>query len=367
MISMVNENATFNGGLLGEITPTSFGSVSLTEASYIAMQSIDEMMNDLRVSTILYEYQYALENGHEIIYEADDATGEKKEKVNGVVDKIVAAIRKFLSNIYGLVQTAMSKLSTMIQTTVAKAGLSKKAFMAVSDVQYDSVITTLDTKKLIGFTVSPFELASTAGSDLILSFDYRNKEVTVFSVNEVVSKLTREYDSSEDKQYYTKDAVAKILFGEGKNIGKEIFKVKKTMDKIANDGIKAAKTADTDKLSDIMDRYQLVMKRNTAATSGILKVYINYVQCCSIIAKAAVKHVKIEDKAQKADAAGKARTGEYDDPHSKEYAKTNTKLDKTSIFGSKKTARAQKEAEREAERAAKAKKKFEKKNGTEAK
>lgn len=367
MISMVNENATFNGGLLGEITPTSFGSVSLTEASYIVMQSIDEMMNDLRVSTILYEYQYALENGHEIIYEADDATGEKKEKVNSIVDKIVAAIRKFMSNIYGLVQTAMSKLSTMIQTTVAKAGLSKKAFMAVSDVQYDSVITTLDTKKLIGFTVSPFELASkAAGNDLILSFDYRNKEVTVFSVNEVVSKLTREY-TSEDKQYYTKDAVSKILFGEGKNIGKEIFKVKKTMDKIANDGIKTAKAAGTDKLSDIMDRYQLVMKRNTAATSGILKVYINYVQCCSVIAKAAVKHVKIEDKAQKADAAGKAKTGEYDDPHAKEYAKTNTKLDKTSIFGSKKTAKAEKEAEKEAERAAKAKKKFEKKNGTEAK
>lgn len=365
MISMVNENATFNGGLLGEITPTSFGSVSLTEASYIAMQSIDEMMNDLRVSTILYEYQYALENGHEIIYEADDATGKKKEKVNGVVDKIVAAIRKFLSNIYGLVQTAMSKLSTMIQTTVAKAGLSKKAFMAVTDEQYESYFDH-DTRKLIGFTVSPFDLVNKAGSDLILPFTYnKDNDIKVYSVNEVVSKFTREY-TSEDKKYYTKDAVSKVLFGEGKNIGKEIFKLKKSMDKLANDGIKVAKAAGTDKLSDIMDQYQLVMKRNTAATSGILKVYINYVQCCSILAKAAVKHVKIEDKAQKADAAGKARTGEYDDPHSKEYAKTNTRLDKTSIFGSKKTARAQKEAEREAKRAAKAKKKFEKKNGTEA-
>ena len=119
MINMINEEYNpytddcFNEGA------TDFGGMSLTEATYTAIGNIDEMMNDLQMSIVLYEYNYLAENGSEIIYEESE---EGRGRFKKFIDKIKAAIAKFKKNITGVniskIRNATPKITKNCHITI---------------------------------------------------------------------------------------------------------------------------------------------------------------------------------------------------------------------------------------------------------
>lgn len=349
MISMLNENNYYDGGLLGPINATDFSSVSLTEASYIAMQNIDEMMNDLKFSVLMNEYTYLLNTGREIVYEAegaedadnaeDDTDTKKSGKFKSIIQKIGVALRKFVANILGLINKAMDKIKTSVSTSVAKIGISKKSLSALSDSEFDTYFNeSVDKAKLIGFSkYAPTEIASNLDGEVLVPFYYnkglKRTEKDMYTVDRTVKEFTRAYTDG-DKKYYSKSAIADVLFGDARKIGSQIMKVRKTVEKNANVAYADAKKANPEDLGEIFEQYQFTMKRNTAIVSGLLKIFVNYVQCCAIVARGVL---------------GGNR------------GNVNKNLNRTSIYGDKATDKAKKAVDKEKDKASKSKKFDEKK------
>lgn len=297
--------------MFSDVKPMDFSGMGLMEATYHCQEMINESWEELKFSIMSEEYKYLYENGTEMIYEEDSfadkakgAMGNAKnamagakaaagEKLSNVTDKIVALVKKFIAMVSGLVNKAVSNIRAHAISVSSKAAggkkMSKNDFVAkANELVWNDRI---EDRCKYGFTVDPFKLGSEANR-MIVSFDTDISEVK--SAQDVVKELTREF-TNDDAKYFAPERVYDCVYNGFKEIGKGILGLKKDADKKANEAIKTAKAASSDKLSVLMERYKKAQKANINTISGMLSVWNIYARQCTLL----VKVVKAVDKISK--------------------------------------------------------------------
>lgn len=344
MINMINEEYNpyiddcFNEGA------TDFGGMSLTEATYTAIGNIDEMMNDLQMSIVLYEYNYLAENGSEIIYEESE---EGRGRFKKFIDKIKAAIAKFIQNIKGLANRAIDRIKVTVTSITNKMGVSKKDFAQYAHSSGVNVEYTPLASKIVGFSTDPLSLTyHDPVLNAVSNWSSSTDSEKVESADTIKATIIRKF-TSQDAKYYTVDRVSKVIFDGAKEIGAKIIKENKEAEKDANANLKEAQKANPENMADIIASYKNAMKRNTIAMSALLSVYSQYAISCNAVARYYIgegrKNAAYNSEDMKA-GAKLIRRGDRDEKAA------GTRLERKSEFGDKNMSRAQRAAEAENKR-----------------
>ena len=297
------------------IMPFDYSGFSFFESGFEAMNSVEEMFNDLTTGILLNEFQYYVENGTEIIYEAEDpkllATDSNKDFVGSagdkekggfkaIIDKFVNIVKTWVAKLLGMlskvadyVKTQAESLTFRATSARAKMHSSKGALEAldsISNDKYEEIV-----KKAVGDNYLGLDIAS---SDIENSWLI---DPSIWENPPEVRTPREEYNdyikgTALNAGYYAKSKVKATVQGAFKFIGKKILSAKRNIEKVGNEKIKRLKAAKPDDMKDMISKYKTAMKVMSARTSALTMGYKTYVSHCIGIVKGCVASSKSATK-----------------------------------------------------------------------